>query len=97
MICPRCKGNKQLVAYEIKNGKKTGAGEMLPCPTCHATGEATQKDIDDHRKFTAVCSPNCTCGRDSLPVPIENLDTGNVDYICRRCGKKAGITRRIRA
>ena len=97
MICPRCKGVKQLAAYEIKNGKKTGVGEMLPCPTCHATGEVTQEDVDNYQKFAAVCSPNCMCGKDSLPSPVENFRTGEIDYVCRRCGKKAGITRRVRA
>jgi len=97
MICPRCKGRKELVAYDIKGGKRSGTGELLSCPTCFATGEVDQPSVDAYMKIVDACSRNCTCGKASLPDPVENVQEGVVDYVCRRCGKKTGIIRKMRA
>jgi DnaJ-class molecular chaperone len=45
--CPHCEGPKKVGAFVdgVRNGKRWGAFEQIPCFTCNGTGEVTPEHM----------------------------------------------------
>ncbi len=47
MICPSCKGERESLCfvdgYDEKTGRHWGGLRMMPCGTCHGTGEVDDR------------------------------------------------------
>ena len=93
MRCPRCTGTKTVLAFEVKNGKKTSETSQLACPTCHATGEASELDVQEYKQYITRAKKSKWCRCDDRTIrPMYHEDYKNrgrnSHWRCAACGKK---------